>query len=361
MVLSAIGIFMVVDSHTWTAFNFFGDVIPYNSFFMPMFMFISGYFNKVNGSTKLWPYTRKKLRSLLLPYTLIALLVFGLQFLIDWFKTGEVQGVPSWYLKYSLENIITTGVPVSLAIPMWFVITLFATLMIYAVMKRFLSGIWNSYIMFGLFTALNLTTVFIARSHELHWSLLPLKVMFFLPFIELGIIYRDRLEKYHEKISGGFKLGILVFLLIFNLIRTMYLPGSYDVAFDSLDDLTGFTSPYIVTPMISSLVGITFWLTLVDLIGKPIHESRFVNFMSCNTFWIMGLHITFFNILNCILLAINEHLVELKFFDAQAFRETEWYRWELSPSFKMVYVFAGVLGPLALKWVFDNIFRKKQG
>ena len=45
MVLSAIGIFMVVDHHTFTAVNLLGDFIPYNSFFMPMFVFISGYFN----------------------------------------------------------------------------------------------------------------------------------------------------------------------------------------------------------------------------------------------------------------------------------------------------------------------------
>ena len=53
MLLSAIGIFMVVDSHTFTAFNILGDFLPYNSFFMPMFVFISGYFNKVNNSTNL--------------------------------------------------------------------------------------------------------------------------------------------------------------------------------------------------------------------------------------------------------------------------------------------------------------------
>ena len=35
MLLSAIGIFMVVDSHTFTALNFLGDIIPYNSFLCP--------------------------------------------------------------------------------------------------------------------------------------------------------------------------------------------------------------------------------------------------------------------------------------------------------------------------------------
>ena len=69
MLLSAIGIFMVVDHHTFTAFNILGDFLPYNSFFMPMFVFISGYFNKVNGSTNLWTYFVKKVKTLLVPYT----------------------------------------------------------------------------------------------------------------------------------------------------------------------------------------------------------------------------------------------------------------------------------------------------
>ena len=63
MVLSALGILMVVDHHTFTALNLFGDYIPYNSFFMPMFVFISGYFNKVDSSTKLLPYFGKKIKN----------------------------------------------------------------------------------------------------------------------------------------------------------------------------------------------------------------------------------------------------------------------------------------------------------
>ena len=49
MLLSAIGIFMVVDSHTFTALNFFGDIIPYNSFFMPggNWSFVSSKFNYI--------------------------------------------------------------------------------------------------------------------------------------------------------------------------------------------------------------------------------------------------------------------------------------------------------------------------
>ena len=77
--------------------------------------------------------------------------------------------------------------------------------------------------------------------------------------------------------------------------------------------------------------------------------------MSCNTFWIMGLHVVFFNLFNCVLLAIHENVTPLLYFDPEYFAESEWYYWEISPDLKLVYVIIGVLGPLFLKWVFDLI------
>ena len=357
MLLSALGIFMVVDHHTFITFNLFGDFIPYNSFFMPMFVFISGYFNKVDSSTSLPSYIWKKVKTLLVPYIGISFSVFLLQQLVNWIKLGEMPSIPSWYLSYSLDRVITVGTFAPIAEPMWFVIALFSTLLVYALLKKLLGKIWNSYVMFALFCCLHLLTVYLAKTVQpdaLTYFLVPLKVLFFLPFIEMGIIYRDHLEKKHTALSGGWKIAIMFILLAFNMARTMYLPASYDIAFDSIDDLSGFTSPYIVTPLVSSFVGILFWLTLVDLAGKPVHESRFVNYMSCNTFWIMGFHVLFFNVLNCVLMGISEHIVPLLYFDADAFRESEWYYWPLSNNFKLVYIAFGILCPLGLKWLWDK-------
>ena len=108
MLLSAIGIFMVVDSHTFTALNFFGDIIPYNSFFMPMFVFISGYFNKVDSSTNLWTYFKKKVKTLLVPYVGMALAAFCIQQLINLYKLGsDMPALPEGYLAYVLDRVVT--------------------------------------------------------------------------------------------------------------------------------------------------------------------------------------------------------------------------------------------------------------
>ena len=361
MLLSAIGIFMVVDHHTFTAFNILGDFLPYNSFFMPMFVFISGYFNKVDGNTNLWTYLLKKIKTLLIPYVGLSLTVFGLQQLINYIKLGsEMDALPDGYFNYVVKRVVTTGSFGAIAEPMWFVIALFATLMIYAVLKKLLCKVklWNSFVMFALFVGLHLFVIHLAKNtafESLESWLVPLKCLFFFPFLELGVIYREHLEKRHTALSGTGKIAILFGLLVVNAIRTCYLPTPYDIAFDSIDVLGGFTSPYIVTPLVSSLVGITFWLTVAELVGKQVCESRFVNFMSCNTFWIMGLHITFYNIFNCVLMGINKSIVTLPNFDAETFRETEWYFWALDGNIKIAYVVVGVLGPLGLKWLYGRL------
>lgn len=68
-ILSAIGIVMVISAHAGSALNLFSDYFPYNSFFMPMFIFISGYFFKDKNiksfdSTK--NYIIKKIKNLLI-------------------------------------------------------------------------------------------------------------------------------------------------------------------------------------------------------------------------------------------------------------------------------------------------------
>ena len=360
MLLSAIGIFMVVDHHTFTAFNLFGDYLPYNSFFMPMFVFVSGYFNKVDSETKLSSYIVKKVKSLLIPYLGLSMAAFIIQQLINILKTGgKVDPLPSGYLSFVAKRIVTVGTYGVMVEPMWFVISLFATLTVYAVLKKYLYKIWNSYVMLAVFIALHMLSVYIAKNNAadaINSYLVLLKCMFFLPFLEMGSIYKKSIEKKHEALPGGVKLGLMFFLLLVNAVRTLYLPNAYDVAFDSIDSMGGFTSPYIVTPLVSSLVGILFWLTFAELIEKKVSESRFVNFMSCNTFWIMGLHILFFNIFNVVLMAVNNHIVKLSYFDAEAFKDTEWYFWGIGDNIKVFYVLVGILGPLALKCLYDKVY-----
>ena len=42
--LEALAIIMVIDDHVGTRIGFLSSIFPYNSFYMPLLVFISGYF-----------------------------------------------------------------------------------------------------------------------------------------------------------------------------------------------------------------------------------------------------------------------------------------------------------------------------
>lgn len=323
MVLSALGIIMVVDAHTWNGLSLFSNIFPYNSFFMPMFFFISGYFNKVGKDTKLTAYIARKFRSLMLPYAAFSAVLFVLELIMNRMIKGTGTADLPGEMLLGFMNVFM-GVPSSILSPMWFIHSLFVVLVVYAVIKKLLGKRWNSFLMLGLFFLLGLVSVYISKhfSYNEYPLLCPLlKCFFALPFIELGIIYRDHLET---------RLA----------------------SFLDLEYMTGFISPYLVTPFISSIIGILFWVTVVDVIYKPLGNNKIINYISENTMRILSLHLFFFNILNCILLIIHRYIAPLKDF---AFEEISWYRWEPIPQFKLMYFIFGLLGPLLVKLLYDKV------
>ena len=354
MILSAIGIIMVVDSHTWGTFNIFANFFPFNSFFMPMFVFISGYFNRVDKNTNMLKYTKRKFMTLLLPYIVVSALALIIEWLILCLKTEAMQPFLLEYKAKAMLNTFTSGEISTIALPMWFAPMLFAVQIVYGLMKKLLSDHWNSKIALVPFIALHIFVVWYAKDHEVaDYLLLPLKVLFFMPFMEMGIIYREGLE---EKIKKANPLLLLFILLTINMIRCMIMPNEYDLAFDSMATLTGFTSPYAVTPLISAVVGMLFWLEVVDLIGKPFYNSRIVNSISENTFYIMSFHVIFFNILNCILFLIDKAF-GLPYFDVATFQDSNWYRWEYVSQFRLVYFLFGLLGPVGLMYLYNRFIK----
>ncbi len=356
MFLSAIGIVMVVDSHCWGPLNLFGSFLPYNSFFMPMFIFISGYFNKVDENTDLKKYIVKKVKTLLVPFAAIVFTAYWLEWLMDWYKRGKVTIITFADTLDRIKRIFTDGVPVGISYAMWFIPSLFVLLVLYALFKKVFAKKWNTLIMFLVFTLGNIAIVWIAKNTTVfEYTLLIYKVVFFLPFLEFGALYRERIEPKLAGLSKGGNVILMAALILINLVRMMILPQPYDVAFNDIATLTGFTSPFVVTPMISSLIGIMFWVTVADMIGPALAENKVVNFVSENTIWVMGFHLVFFNLLNCILLTINDNIVTLPEFYPDMFKTMLGYRWEHYAIFRLVYFAVGITGPLLMKLVFDKI------
>ena len=67
-ILSAVGIVLVVAGHL--GYNLFdiGELFPYYSFHVFIFLFVSGYFYKEESEDNIGKYLLRKCRTLLLPY-----------------------------------------------------------------------------------------------------------------------------------------------------------------------------------------------------------------------------------------------------------------------------------------------------
>ena len=99
-ILSGLAIIMVVAGHLGYNILTVGDLFPYYSFHVPLFMFISGYFYKETEETHPFGYVVKKARRLLMPY-LIWNLVYGLAaWLMRWngFAMGEEISLRTLFL-----------------------------------------------------------------------------------------------------------------------------------------------------------------------------------------------------------------------------------------------------------------------
>ena len=66
-ILSGIAIIMIVAGHVGYNILTIGDLFPYYSFHVPLFLFISGYFSREEEEEHPLAYCKKKVKRLLVP------------------------------------------------------------------------------------------------------------------------------------------------------------------------------------------------------------------------------------------------------------------------------------------------------
>ena len=110
MLLSALGIIFVLDDHAGTPLNFFASIFPYNSFYMPMFVFISGYFFKAESCIKLRDYFVRKAKTFLIPYLAYSMIYYVLNMVTNYYNLTQWE-IPS--LPHFFKVCWTSGTPVS--------------------------------------------------------------------------------------------------------------------------------------------------------------------------------------------------------------------------------------------------------
>lgn len=344
--LYALAIIMVVDDHMGARIGFLSSVFPYNSFYMPLFVFISGYFYKKRGVIE---NTKHKIKKLLIPYLIWNFAAIIIAFLLD-----HIFGI-DWVKKCTLKTFLITNFLHGSLTPLngasWFVIMLFWISIIYNFIhcklkdSKVIDCITTIlYIILG-FVSLYLCT----KGYAIKGStwLFTLRLLFYIQFYHLGTMFKKYIEKnllkYNKIVICGICIAINVILIC--------IYGD-KINFYSTFLMKSFNFWWL--PLITSITGILFYYEVMEFLSRKIGPNKIIDFISRNTFVIMQIHLLFTNIPNFyVYLKILNGSTLYSDFDIKRFLSGTWVRY--NPNTRLIGFFLGIIGSLLVAYIIEKI------
>lgn len=326
VILSGIGMLLVMLGHLNCNLLTFRDFLPYYSYHVMLFVFISGYFYQPDDENHILQYIKRKALHLLVPYAIWNLVYGVLITLIHktdigiWF--GEDMNLFNLFLAP-----FTSGHQYMLHAAAWFVPALFLLQLCNVLGRRILRLIpcrekHREFIYLLLYFLIGIAVIFLAKRGSVYdYYKLPGRLMLMAPIFQLGRFYRCTLEKKDTLPS------IPYFLLLFVLQLCVMIATGGSVSF-SVVWVTGFANG-VIMPYITSIIGILFWLRVSGLLsaftnkhGKALPLLRW---MGTHSFAVMMHHLFGFFLLNFIFYLMHEKLGLFPFFDIAAFQGDIYY------------------------------------
>lgn len=361
-ILSALAIIMVVAGHIGYNIMTVGDLFPYYSFHVPLFMFISGYFYRESEEEHPLLYIKRKIRRMLVPY-LIWNLVYGL---MAWalravgFSMGEAVS-----LRTLLISPVISGYQFIYNYAAWFVPVLFiieAMNLSARLILRRMEGLiakwlnrrrgredgvdltWlTEWIMLFGSLIVGMTVVWLAVGGHVwgHYKA-PGRILFLFPCFQMGQFYRQKLER-HDTLGN---LPYFTIVIGIQLLFNMFCNG---LAFSSVW-CTGFANGPVI-PYMTIVSGIAFWLRVARVLTPLLEKSKAVRYLGRNTYAVMMHHVAVFMLIKAMIAGVASSTGLCADFDfGQYYANIDYfYLVRGAEQFKMVYLAAGVVLPLILQ------------
>ena len=372
-ILSALAIIMVVAGHVGYSIMTVGDLFPYYSFHIPLFMFISGYFYKESEEKHPLLYIKKKICRLLVPY-FIWNLVYGI---IAWllrgfgFFMGEAIGFRTLFIEPFLSgyqfiyNYAAWFVPVLFVVEM---MNLAARLILSWMMKRIagLSGkrdkgreeedsrqsAVTDWIMLIGSLLVGMTVVWLSIGGHV-WGnyIAPGRILFLFPCFQMGRFYRTKLEKHDT-------LGNLPYFIVVVGIQILLNLCCNGLAYGSVW-CSGFKNGPVI-PYMTAVSGIAFWLRIARVITPIARDGKAVRYLGQNTYAVMMHHVIVFMVIKAVIAGIAALAGVCADFDFADFYSNIDYYYFVggAEQFKMVYLALGVIVPLGIQYGLSGLGRR---
>jgi len=345
--LEAIGILMVIDDHTGTNIGIMSGIFPYNSFYMPMFVFISGYFYK---DMPIWKNITHKAKHLLIPY----LIWGGIGNFIAWILMNA--GIANWYNSpFSLKTIIYTLTIASISPftdPSWFVVMLFWVSIFYNFLRRLLriNIKWKNELFLIANIVIGFWLIYLCMNgyeYDL-FTLFFLRTFWYMQFYHAGVMFHSYWEKHVLKWST---LGACLTCVLVNAILLCVF--GENISFYSTAWMASFHSWWL--PVVTSATGILFWYKVMSFLSKKIGQLKAIDFIAENTFTIMCTHFFFANIPNFyVYYQYMRGSSKYADFPVDAFRQNIWNGYRHYPTMLLGFFF-GIFGSLLVVWVMKKV------
>lgn len=346
-ILSAIGIILVVAGHLgYNLFNI-GELFPYYSFHVFVFLFISGYFYRQEAEEHIIAYILGKCRTLLLPYFLWNLFYGIVATLLHsvGFSIGNEISLKTLFLSPFLD-----GHQFMYNFPAWFVPTLFMIEVINVLMRKVLSllRLDNEWLIMGLCLLAGILTVWLAMGgHVWGWHKLPGRLLFMFPGFQMGRIYREKLEVFDRAEDGPY----LLIVMGIQVLITIFCGG---LAFSAVW-VTSFANGPVI-PYITIITGIAFWLRIAKIISRIPYFSRKMVYIGRKTYAVMMHHVAVFMLVKGVFYLLSIRTPLCAEFDAELFfYEINFvYLPGGAEAGKWIYLLAGIGLPLVMSMLWTR-------
>ncbi len=214
--LYTLAIIMVIDDHCSARIGFMYSIFPYNSFYIPLFVFASGYFFK---NIPLIETVIRRTKRIFVPYILYDVVMIFLAYVID------ISFGLNWHRRVSAKTITKAffdSPTTEINGAAWFAIMIFWVSLVYSLLRKLIKqDVIHDCILTGILILAGLASVYICIhcffQNENQWLVIRwfCRTFFYLQFYHLGYMFNNYFE---ELIKPQRKLTICSICVIINVV-----------------------------------------------------------------------------------------------------------------------------------------------
>ena len=349
--LYTIGIIFIVAGHCKNGgISIFYEWFPPYAFHLALFMFASGYFYKESSEENIKKYIWKKVKKLIIPMYIwnFVYAIFTTLIKLKGFSIGKQLNIYNIFVAP-----IVNGHQFVFTIGLWYVVPLFVievlNVLIRKILKLKIKNV-NEYVLFIFSLLFGMFGIYFASKgyNKGFWLFLD-RILYFIPFFSLGILYNKKLEKF-DKLNNTiyFAIVFLIQLLIITINgKTVTYTPSWCNDFDG----------NVIMPFIVATLGIAFWLRIAQILEPIVCNSKIVNIISENTFSIIVHQFLGFFFVNTIYAICSKFIPFFNNFNWKRYKTDIWYCY-LPKDLKqwyIIYLIAGIVIPLVISQILEKL------